>query len=151
MSEYTLKIDGREYKATVQELTGDKARIVVNDVEYTVDLVEIGRKTVSAPAMSRPSASAPAPIAAPAPRGSRPSAGEAVLAPLPGLIMDVFAKEGAAIQAGQNLVLMEAMKMENHIRSPYNGTIKKVYVKSGDVVSEGDPLVEIARPAMTTL
>ena len=157
MSRYTLKIAGREYTAEIKELTGETARVVVNNVEYAVDLVEIGRKIVSAPAMHRPSAVAPAPAATPvsAPaaqsRGSRPVAGEGVMSPLPGLIMEVFVKEGSPIEAGQNLVLMEAMKMENHIRSPYSGTVKKVHVKNGDVVSEGDLLVEIAHSALTTL
>lgn len=157
MSRYTLKIAGREYTAEVKELTGETARVVVNNTEYAVDLVEIGRKIVAAPTMHRPSAVAPAPAAAPPPaaapasRSSRPVAGESVMSPLPGLILDVFVKEGSTVEAGANLVLMEAMKMENHIRSPYSGTVRKVHVKNGDVVSEGDPLVDIARSAVTTL
>ncbi len=65
MSRYTLKIAGREYTAEIKELTGETARVVVNNVEYAVDLVEIGRKIVSAPAIRRPSAVAPAPAATP--------------------------------------------------------------------------------------
>jgi biotin carboxyl carrier protein len=46
---------------------------------------------------------------------------------------------------------MEAMKMENQITAPHNGTVKKVFVVEGDTVGEGDPLVEVGRPEMTTL
>jgi pyruvate carboxylase len=46
---------------------------------------------------------------------------------------------------------MEAMKMENAITASYNGTVTKVYVREGDSISEGDLLVEVARPKMTAL
>ena len=46
---------------------------------------------------------------------------------------------------------MEAMKMENAVTTPYAGTVAKVYVREGDSIGEGDLLVEVARPKMTTL
>ena len=46
---------------------------------------------------------------------------------------------------------MEAMKMENVVPAPYHGTVRQVFVTEGDSVAEGDPLVEVARPEMTTL
>jgi biotin carboxyl carrier protein len=60
-------------------------------------------------------------------------------------------KEGDTVQAGQALLVMEAMKMENAITASYNGTVSKVYVREGDSISEGDLLVEVARPKMTAL
>lgn len=59
--------------------------------------------------------------------------------------------ENDSVKAGQNLLLMEAMKMENQIPAPYDGTVKCIHVKKGDSVSEGDVLIEICRPPMTTL
>jgi len=158
MREYILKIAGKEYRSEIREITSEHARIVVNDQEFVVELVELGRKKISAPEFSRPpvatATAAPRPAAAPAAapaEGVRPAGGEGVQAPLPGLILDVFVKEGDTVQAGQDLLLMEAMKMENHIQAPHNGTVKKLYVKKDDNVMEGDVLVEISRPAMTTL
>ena len=46
---------------------------------------------------------------------------------------------------------MEAMKMENEVTAPHHGTVRKVFVSEGATVGEGDPLIEIARPEMTTL
>jgi biotin carboxyl carrier protein len=155
MSEYVLSIAGREYRAEVAELTAERARIVVNGTAYDVDLVEIGRRPAAIgpapaagdaprPAPSAPAAAAPRPAPAPAGTG-------AVQAPLPGLILQVKVKEGDAVQAGQAIVVMEAMKMENVVPSPHNGTVRKVLVKEGDSVAEGDVLLEVARPGMTTL
>ncbi|MBN2429892.1 MAG: biotin/lipoyl-binding protein [Acidobacteria bacterium] len=158
MREYILKIAGKEYRSEIKEITSEHARIVVNDQEFVVELLELGRKKISAPEFSRPplaeaaATPRPATVSATTPaQGARPAGGEGVHAPLPGLILDVFIKEGDKVQAGQDLVLMEAMKMENHIQAPHNGTVKKLFVKKDDNVMEGDVLVEISRPAMTTL
>jgi len=156
MREYILNISGREYKAEVKEMTADHARIVVNDTEYTVDLVELGRKKISTPEFTRPMAQQSQPAAVTT-APMKPRAGhsvngeEGITAPLPGLILEVSVSEGDTVQAGQNLILMEAMKMENQVMAPYNGSVKKVYVKKDDNVMEGDVLVEITRPVMTTL
>jgi biotin carboxyl carrier protein len=75
----------------------------------------------------------------------------AVLAPLPGLILRLEAKEGDSVQAGQPLVVMEAMKMENVVTAPYQGRVRKIFVAEGATVGEGEPLVEVARPKKTTL
>ena len=70
---------------------------------------------------------------------------------MPGLIIAIKVKEGDTVQAGQALLVMEAMKMENAITASYNGTVSRVYVREGDSISEGDLLVEVARPKMTAL
>lgn len=160
MSQHVMKISGREYKAQVKELSADHALVVVDGKEYTVDLAHLGRKTVTAADMPRiavaaPSASAPAVAVAVAPPPAKRSvvaAGDgAITAPMPGSIFQMKTQEGATVQAGQVLLVMEAMKMENPITAPYNGTITKVFVREGDNVGEGDLLVEVARPEMTTL
>lgn len=150
MSDYVLKIGDREYRAQVREITSDRATIVVDDTTYDVDLVEIGRRRAS-PTVQRQTAR-PAP-AAPAKPAARPAdeAPGAVAAPLPGLILRLSTKEGDVVQAGQPLLVMEAMKMENEVTAPHHGTVRKVFVSEGATVGEGDPLIEIARPEMTTL
>jgi acetyl-CoA/propionyl-CoA carboxylase biotin carboxyl carrier protein len=55
------------------------------------------------------------------------------------------------VQAGQSLLVMEAMKMENVVPAPHNGTVRKIFVAEGATVGEGEPLIEVARPEMTTL
>lgn len=151
MSQYRLKIGDAEYDAVVKSLTPDQARIVVNGTEYTVDLVAIGRPEVEvarpAPAAAAP---VPAPVKTPAKAIASGTAGS-VRSPMPGLILEVKVTEGAQVKAGQPLILMEAMKMENVIPAPHDGTVRKVVVVAGANVAEGDVLVEVARPEMTTL
>jgi 3-methylcrotonyl-CoA carboxylase alpha subunit len=84
------------------------------------------------------------PRAAPAGEGG-------IAAPMPGLVLAIKVKEGVAVQAGQTLLIMEAMKMENAVASPYAGLVSKVYVREGDSVGEGDLLVDVARPKMAAL
>ena len=162
MSQHVLRIGGREYQAEVKELTPERATVVVDGTEYAVDIVQLGRRAITADAVravpppSSPASSGVRPAApAPAPSPSRPAPsgrGEGgIVAPMPGLVLAIKAKEGDTVAAGQTLLVMEAMKMENAIASPYAGTVAKVYVREGDSIGEGDLLVEMARPKMTAL
>lgn len=66
-----------------------------------------------------------------------------LLAPMPGLIVRVHAQVGDAVQAGQGLVVMEAMKMENELRAQSAGRVKAVLVAPGAVVEKGAMLIEL--------
>jgi biotin carboxyl carrier protein len=65
-------------------------------------------------------------------------------APMPGRVTRVAVKAGDPVKRGQELVVVEAMKMENAIVAPSDGVVKKVAVKVGDMVSPGVPLIEVA-------
>ncbi len=151
MSRYTLKVNDRQYTAEVKEITAEQARIVVDDTEYTVDLIELGRRPSVAPARVHSDRPAAAPVQKMRPSAAAMDSGGTITAPLPGLILQLKVKEGDTVSAGQCVMVMEAMKMENQITAPHNGSVKKVFVTEGDSVGEGDALVEIARPEMTTL
>ena len=75
---------------------------------------------------------------------SEPITGTVVSAPMPGRIIQVLVKPGDKVQAGQDVVILEAMKMENSITANQAGTIKQVLVAEGDTVAVDTPLVEIA-------
>ena len=66
-----------------------------------------------------------------------------VNSPMPGNILDVKVSAGQAVQAGDVLVILEAMKMENEIVAPQDGTVASVSVKKGDTVNSGDLLVSM--------
>jgi pyruvate carboxylase subunit B len=66
-----------------------------------------------------------------------------VSAPLPGNVFEIFVKEGDKVEAGQSLLVMEAMKMETELLANISGTIKEVYVSKGDRVTPGETLIEI--------
>ena len=65
-------------------------------------------------------------------------------APMPGLILDVVVSEGDEVEKGDKLLVLEAMKMENILKSPEDGSIKKIKVRKGKVVEKNDMLVSIA-------
>lgn len=64
-------------------------------------------------------------------------------APMPGKILKIFISEGDKIKNNQPLFIIEAMKMENEVKSPLDGIVKKIYFKEQDLVSVGEPIVEI--------
>ncbi|MDD5571101.1 MAG: acetyl-CoA carboxylase biotin carboxyl carrier protein subunit [Bacteroidales bacterium] len=68
---------------------------------------------------------------------------EDVLAPMPGKIIELLAEEGAAVKENDPLLILEAMKMENEIRTHVSGIVKKINIKPGDTVMKDDVLMEI--------
>ncbi len=65
-----------------------------------------------------------------------------VRAPMPGLVLDIMVEEGQVANAGDSLLVLEAMKMENEIRAATGGTVSRIHVKPGDAVSKNDLLIE---------
>lgn len=65
-------------------------------------------------------------------------------APMPGLVLDVLVKEGDQVEEGQNLLILEAMKMENIIKASASATIKEVLVKTGDKVEKLQKMISYA-------
>ena len=63
--------------------------------------------------------------------------------PMPGKVVKLVGKEGDKVVKGQGLVIVEAMKMENEIKSPVNGTVDKINFDPGDLVDAAQPIIEI--------
>ena len=149
MKKYELTIKGKKFDVEVKDFGGATAKVAVNGNEYDVDITYKGGESVAfTPAAPRPAAARPSAAAAPA--AATPAAspagdvsGNNVVAPMPGLIMKVLVKVGDTVTAGQKVMTMEAMKMENDINSGTAGTVKAVLVKEGDNVKEHQPLVTI--------
>ena len=154
MREKTLKleINGKSYSVTINEFSAYEAVVTVNDKTYTVGLKDLGIEQVSD---LRPKAipqSAPSPVTPMTiPSSSGPtlhkpktiSGTSTIAAPLPGLILKISVKEGDLVKAGQHVIIMEAMKMENEIQAPKDGKVKSILVKEGDAVNEGDIMIEL--------
>lgn len=127
-----------------------KYKVTLNGKTYEVE-VEHGKAVLLdeyealAPASAEPAPVAQQPVvAAPAPAPVNLAAGETVSAPMPGNIIRVDIKEGDKVKAGQVLVILEAMKMENEIVAPKDGTVAQIVTSKGAVVETGSPLVIIA-------
>ncbi len=112
--------------------------ITVNGKQYQVGVEELG-EGVAPKAAPAPAAPAPAPKAAPTPAAPAPAAapaggGTKVNAPMPGTILDIKVNVGDAVKEGQPIIILEAMKMENDIVAPCDGTVNVIAVKKGDSV-----------------
>jgi biotin carboxyl carrier protein len=135
-----LKIDGKTYQVEIKSLTGDTAKVEVDGREVQVDI----KLPQDAPRAPRPVAKkAPAPAKPSAPRAA-PASSKSLLSLMPGVVVKVLVKEGQQVGAGDVLLVLEAMKMENEIRSDRSGTIGGIDVTPGQQVQTGDPLVTFA-------
>jgi len=78
--------------------------------------------------------------------GSGPAGPHPVRAPMPGLVVKVEVAEGDAVEAGQGLVIVEAMKMENELKAEVAGVVARVHVEPGQAVEKDQILVDFAAP-----
>lgn len=117
--------------------------ITVNGVAYDVTVEEKNGGVVSAPKAVEKSAPAAAAPVASAPQAAAKEGNVAVTAPMPGKILAVKAKEGDSVKAGDVLLVLEAMKMENDIVAPQDGVVASINVKVGDSVESGAKLASL--------
>ena len=125
-----------------------KFNVTVNGTTYEVEVEEVkaeGGAAPKAPAPKAAPAPAPAPKAAPAPAAApkvAAGAGEhSIDSPMPGKVIKLVANEGQAVKAGEVLLILEAMKMQNEITADADGTVKKFNVAAGQSVKAHESLV----------
>ncbi len=124
-----------------------KYNVTVNGTAYEITVeVADANEVKAAPAAAPAPAVAPAPTPAPAPAPAAPAAavGEKVVAPMPGTILKVNVQNGATVNKGDVLFILEAMKMENEIMAAASGTVSGVSVSNGASVETGAVLCVIA-------
>ena len=120
--------------------------ITVNGNVYDVTVEENGAGAPAAAPVAAPRAAAPAAPAAAPKAAVAAGAGEtAVNAPMPGKIVKLVAAEGAAVKAGDVLLILEAMKMQNEITAPVAGTLKSLNAVAGQGVKPGDVIAVIGK------
>ncbi|MBQ6808625.1 MAG: biotin/lipoyl-binding protein [Firmicutes bacterium] len=129
-----------------------KYNVTVNGETFAVEVEEIGGAApvaaapapVAAPA-PKAAAPAPAPVAAPAPapKAAPAATGAAITSPLPGTVLKINVSVGQAVKAGDVVMVLEAMKMENDITAAADGTVSAVHVNVGATVQTGDALISL--------
>ena len=137
---FAVEVDGKEHDVAIQRRTGDRVDLVidgrrcattvtsdgdrwlVHGVKGSVDLVELPRFPLG---------------------GGKEVAG-GVVAPMPGNVIATHVRVGDKIEKGHLMLVLEAMKMENHIMAPKTGTVAAVHVVEGDQVSNGELLVVLS-------
>ncbi|REJ88498.1 MAG: acetyl-CoA carboxylase biotin carboxyl carrier protein subunit [Planctomycetota bacterium] len=125
-----------------------RLRITIGNRSYDVTVEDLTERDPYQP-VSAPHHVAPPPGPAPtAPTSAQaaphpPAAAGAVTSPMAGVIKSVLVKPSDQVKQGEPLVVLEAMKMENHIAAHVAGTVKTIHVKDGDSVREGHVLLEL--------
>ena len=118
MKNYTITVNGTAYDITVEETTGTGA-------------------PVAAPKKAAPKA---APAAVPKKAAAAGAGAIKVEASVPGKVFKVEAKVGQSVKAGENIIILEAMKMEIPVVAPQDGTVASIDVAVGDAIESGDTL-----------
>ena len=137
MKKFKFKIRGNQYEAVVNSFEKNIVDIDINGTNYKVELEQEVVKTKT-PKLVRSkvhTAKDDAKI--------KSNVGKLVKAPLPGTIFKMMVSIGDEVKAGDTLLIMEAMKMENNIQAQLDGKVKSVMVKEGDAVLQDDILLEL--------
>lgn len=131
MAKYVVTLNGKNYEVEVEK--------------NTAKITNTTAAAAPAAAPAPKAAPAPAPVAAPAPVpvAAAPAGGANVTAPMPGTVLNVVAPVGTAVKAGDVILILEAMKMENDIVAPCDGTVASVAAK-GTSVNTDDVLATLS-------
>lgn len=134
-----VRVDGKTYETEIQDLDARPIRVLVDGETFEIfpeDTAASAPLEFSLPPREfAPGASA---------NGGSSSVGNVVRAPMPGVILTVAVKQGDAVHTGQELCVLEAMKMKNVIRATRDGSVKSVTVTAGQHVKHRDMLCELA-------
>ncbi|MGC8678237.1 MAG: biotin/lipoyl-containing protein [Fervidicoccaceae archaeon] len=153
MSEYKVKVDGKEYTVRILGERGNTVEVDVEGIKLSVSLEEaIATKRAEAAqvapktepqieASQKPVQAAPAPVQPAVVTQPSPAGAGVVTSKVPGKVKEIKVAEGQQVQAGQAVVVVESMKMDIEIRTNRSGTVKAVYVKPGQFVQKDAPLI----------
>ena len=145
MKKFKFTINGNQYETEVLSIEDNIAEIEVNGTLYKVE-VDKTMKTTKTPKLVRQAAvpstdSHPSVAKTSSPAG--PKGAGSIKSPLPGVILEMFVREGDQVKMGQKLLMLEAMKMENNIEADKAGKVVSILKQKGDSVMEGDVLIII--------
>ena len=143
MRKYDLTINKNDYEVIVKKVTDNKAIVEVNGQEHTVAINHIETLILSEAVPKSTPKQVTGPKLVPAAASTVVVSGASIIAPMPGQIKAIFVREGDKVKAGQKLLIMEAMKLENKLPASQDGIVKQILVRDGDIVSQGQELIII--------
>jgi biotin carboxyl carrier protein len=119
---FSIILGGKSYEVRVTPKPAGQLTLQVGEAEFSAEVVDprawSGRRHSHLEAEGR----------------------QPVVAPMPGKVVRILAKEGDSVEAGQGIFVVEAMKMQNEVRSPKSGVVEKLAVSEGQAVNAGDVL-----------
>ena len=138
-----VRVGDRWYSVQIGDLGRSPVEVTVDGETLYVEIEGQPQPPSPAPRRSRPR---PPDIAPPIPRlrssGARPN-DNIIRSPMPGRVMAILVRPGDQVSAGDELCVVEAMKMEQSIRAFRDGVVKAVHVQPLDSVRANDPLIEL--------
>jgi len=144
MNTYKYTINGTKYEVAVGEIVDNNVVVTVNGEEYKVEMEREPEPEKKKPVLGKPAeAAGSAEGGSAATSKASVNSNAAVKAPLPGVITEIKVSVGDEVQAGDTVVVLEAMKMANALQAEKAGKVTAVCVKVGESVMEDDPLVVI--------
>ena len=138
MKEYKYTINGNKYEVVISDITENIATLTVNGEEYTVEMEKQAEPEKPKPVVRQTETSSTSETSS---TGS--ASGTAIKAPLPGVITEINVAVGDEVQAGDTVIVLEAMKMANALQAEKAGKVTAICVKVGESVMEDDALVVI--------
>ncbi|MDE6355488.1 MAG: biotin/lipoyl-binding protein [Prevotella sp.] len=142
MKEYKYTINGNKYEVNIGDIVDNIATVTVNGDEYKVEMEP--EKAPEKPKVKVRPVAAPQPAASSnTTSGRNANTQNAVKSPLPGVITEIKVAVGDNVNAGDPVVVLEAMKMANNLEAEKSGTVTAICVQPGQSVMEGDALVVI--------
>jgi pyruvate carboxylase subunit B len=124
----SLRIDGASHHVVARSIARGEWDIHLRGRRFNAEVVDERTRAIREMTGGIAAASGPKPI----------------VAPMPGLVVRVEVAEGDEVQAGQGVVIVEAMKMENELKAQGAGVVSRVHVKEGQTVEKGQALVDLA-------
>jgi biotin carboxyl carrier protein len=122
----SILLDGQSFEVSVTPSPDGKLKLQTGSQEFTAEVIDprawSGRRHAAVEVEGR----------------------QQILAPMPGKVVRLLVKAGEHVEAGQGLLVVEAMKMQNEIRSPKSGTVERVLAKEGQPVNPGEVLCIVA-------
>ncbi len=129
MKKFNVTVNGKSYVVEVEEVGGGSAPVAPR-----------AAAPVAAPVAPAPVVPTPAPVAAPV---AAPVGGGTIVAPMSGTVSKHVKKVGDSVKHGDVIVILEAMKMENDITAPCDGTVKEIRVSEGTPVQPGEVIAVV--------
>ncbi|MDD5952969.1 MAG: acetyl-CoA carboxylase biotin carboxyl carrier protein subunit [Oscillospiraceae bacterium] len=127
---YLVSLKGKDYEVEVER--GEAILVSVQDTPAPVAAAPVAAAPVAAAPAAAPAAAAPI------------AGGDPVESPMPGVILKICVTQGQAVKNGDLIAILEAMKMENEIFAPKDGTVAQIVAKPGAQLDTGDPIVVLS-------
>lgn len=143
--QWKCRLDGREVPLDVALIQDGALSLLVEGKSYEVRQEIVGTETNVVISHKRFSASVRDPRSFRSRRrtGASEHGVKKIVAPMPGKVVRILAKVGDQVEAGQSVIVIEAMKMQNELKAPKNGVVKKISAVEGAAVEAGQSLAEV--------